>query len=161
MSSTPSSPLGRSFTRNLDTLYQLPRSKGAAANSSYSYVIGQVPSNLALYYLPGRLFLPGMMLVWGALTMLTAATHNPQGVMAIRFFLGMAEASTFAGTHYILGAWYTQRELGKRSGIFTASGLAGTMFGGFIQAGINESLNGAAGLPGWRWLYIVRTRILY
>lgn len=96
------------------------------------------------------------MLIWGALTMLTAAVHNPQGVIAVRFFLGLAESSTFAGTHYILGAWYTQRELGKRSGIFTASGLAGTMFGGFIQAGINGSLDGAQGLPGWRWLYIVR-----
>jgi MFS family permease len=47
--------------------------------------------------------------------------------MAIRFFQGLAESSTFVGTHYILGSWYTERELGKRSGIFTASGLAGTM----------------------------------
>lgn len=53
--------------------------------------------------------------------------------MAIRFFQALAESSTFVGTHYILGAWYTERELGKRSGIFTASGLAGTMFGGLIQ----------------------------
>ncbi|KAI1985015.1 hypothetical protein LOZ51_006549, partial [Ophidiomyces ophidiicola] len=119
------------------------------------YILGQVPSNLALTYVPPRLFFPAMMLLWGGLTMVTAAVQSPQAIMAIRFFLGLAESSTFVGTHYILGSWYTERELGKRSGIFTASGLAGTMFGGFIQTGINSSLHGARGLPGWRWLFIV------
>lgn len=87
--------------------------------------------------------------------MITASVKNPQSIMAIRFFLGLAESSTFVGTHYILGSWYTERELGKRSGIFTASGLAGTMFGGFIQTGIHKSLHGARGMAGWRWLFIV------
>ncbi|EZF35667.1 hypothetical protein H101_00799 [Trichophyton interdigitale H6] len=119
------------------------------------YVLGQVPSNLALYRLKPRYFLPGMMVIWGGLTMATAGVHNPQGIMVIRFFLGLAESSTFVGTHYILGSWYTERELGKRSGIFTASGLAGTMFGGFIQTGINSSLHMKGGLPGWRWLFII------
>ncbi|KAL4988854.1 major facilitator superfamily domain-containing protein [Aspergillus falconensis] len=119
------------------------------------YIIGQVPSNLALTYLRPRVFFPAMVLCWGCLTMVTAAVHSPQSIMAIRFFLGVAEASTFSGTHFILGSWYTERELGKRSGIFTASGLAGQMFGGFIQTGIHSSLDGAAGLSGWRWLFII------
>lgn len=119
------------------------------------YIVGQVPSNLALTYVRPRIFLPAMTILWAGLTMITAAVHNPQGIMAIRFFLGVAESSTFVGTHYILGAWYTERELGKRSGIFTASGLAGTMFGGFIQTGIHSSLDGARGMSGWRWLFIV------
>ncbi|KAL4890648.1 major facilitator superfamily domain-containing protein [Aspergillus ambiguus] len=119
------------------------------------YILGQIPSNLAITYCRPRIFFPAMILLWGALTMVTAAVHNPQGIMAIRFFLGLAEASTFAGTHYILGSWYTESELGKRSGIFTASGLAGTMFGGFIQTGIHSSLDGAQGLSGWRWLFII------
>ncbi|KAF2455596.1 pantothenate transporter [Lineolata rhizophorae] len=119
------------------------------------YVIGQVPSNIGLYYIKPRIFLPSMMVIWGGLTMVTAAVHNPQSIMAIRFFLALAESSTFVGTHYILGSWYTERELGKRSGIFTSSGLAGTMIGGFIQTGIHGSLDGACGLSGWRWLFIV------
>ncbi|KAJ5241700.1 Pantothenate transporter liz1 [Penicillium citrinum] len=119
------------------------------------YIVGQLPSNLAVTYWRPHLFFPSMMVIWGALTMVTAAVHNPQGIMAIRFFLGLAESSTFVGTHYILGSWYTEKELGKRSGIFTASGLAGTMFGGFIQTGIQSSLDGARGLSGWRWLFII------
>ncbi|KAF2143567.1 uncharacterized protein K452DRAFT_317051 [Aplosporella prunicola CBS 121167] len=119
------------------------------------YIIGQIPSNLALHYIAPRLFFPSMMLAWGGLTMLTAAAQQPQHIMAIRFFQGIAESSTFVGTHYILGSWFTERELGKRSGIFTASGLAGTMFGGFIQSGIQASLHRKAGLNGWRWLFII------
>ncbi|PNY29648.1 Pantothenate transporter liz1 [Tolypocladium capitatum] len=119
------------------------------------YVLGQVPSNLSLYYFKPQIWFPLMMLLWGGLTMVTASAHNPQSIMAIRFFQGMCEASTFVGTHYVLGAWYTERELGKRSGIFTSSGLAGTMIGGFIQTGIYRSMNGRNGLSGWRWLFIV------
>jgi ACS family pantothenate transporter-like MFS transporter len=96
-----------------------------------------------------------MMILWGCLTMITASVKNPQSIMVIRFFQGICEASTFVGTHYILGAWYTERELGKRSGIFTSSGLAGTLIGGFIQTGIYKSLNGRLGLAGWRWLFII------
>nr|XP_036575540.1 pantothenate transporter [Colletotrichum truncatum]KAF6782129.1 pantothenate transporter [Colletotrichum truncatum] len=119
------------------------------------YVIGQVPSNLSLHYVKPRFWFPLMMVIWGGLTMCTASVHSPKSIMAIRFFQGLAEASTFVGTHYILGAWYTERELGKRSGIFTASGLAGTFFGGFIQTGIHSSMDGLHGLSGWRWLFII------
>lgn len=107
-----------------------------------------IPCNIALYYIRPRIFFPSMTVVWAALTMVTAAAKRPQDVMAIRFFVGVAESSTFIGTHYILGSWYTEKELGKRSGLFTSSGLAGTMFGGFIQAGIYKSMNGLSGLAG-------------
>lgn len=94
-------------------------------------------------------------LAWAGLTMATAAAQKPEHIMAIRFFQAMFEASTFVGTHYILGSWYTEKELGKRSGIFTASGLAGTMIGGFIQTGIHSSMDGLNGLSGWRWLFVI------
>ncbi|KAJ3575155.1 hypothetical protein NP233_g1289 [Leucocoprinus birnbaumii] len=76
-------------------------------------------------------------------------------VYAIRFFQGMAESSTFVGTHYILGSWYKSAELGKRSGIFTSSGLIGTLFSGILQAAVYKHLNGRSGLTGWRWLFII------
>lgn len=117
--------------------------------------MGQIPSNLSLHYVKPRIWFPLMMVLWGGLTMVTASAHKPQSIMEIRFFQGICEASTFVGTHYILGAWYTERELGKRSGIFTSSGLTGTMIGGFIQTGLNRSLDGRGGLSGWRWLFII------
>ncbi|KAI1175800.1 major facilitator superfamily domain-containing protein [Nemania sp. FL0916] len=119
------------------------------------YVVGQIPANLSLHYVRPRIFFPVCMVVWAALTMVTASVHNPQSVAAIRFFQGIFEATTFVGTHYILGSWYTERELGKRSGIFTSSGLAGTLIGGYIQTGIQTNLHQRNGLSGWRWLFII------
>ncbi|KAF4122165.1 MFS transporter, ACS family, pantothenate transporter, partial [Geosmithia morbida] len=119
------------------------------------YVIGQIPSNMALHYWRPRYFFPLTMLLWGALTMVTASAQRPQSIMAIRFFQGIFESTSFVGAHYILGSWYTEKELGKRSGLFTSSGLAGTLIGGFIQTGIHESLDGRHGLSGWRWLFII------
>ncbi|KAF1914416.1 pantothenate transporter-like protein [Ampelomyces quisqualis] len=119
------------------------------------YTIGQVPCNLALYYVKPRIFFPSCMVAWALLTMVTAAAQKPQHIMAIRFFQALFESSTFVGTHYILGSWYTEKELGKRSGIFTASGLAGTMIGGFLQTGIHSTMDGLQGLTGWRWLFII------
>lgn len=137
------------------------------------YTVGQVPCNIALYYVKPRIFFPACMVclsrapfadgwtinllqvAWAGLTMATAGAQHPRDIMAIRFFQAIFEASTFVGTHYILGSWYTEKELGKRSGIFTSSGLAGTMIGGFIQTGIHSSMNGLSGLSGWRWLFII------
>ena len=119
------------------------------------YIIGQIPANLSLHYVKPRIFFPSCMVVWAALNMVTASAKKPQDIMAIRFFQGIAEATTFVGTHYIFGSWYTERELGKRSGIFTASGLAGTMIGGYIQSGIYKSMHTRHGLSGWRWLFII------
>ncbi|KAF2177686.1 pantothenate transporter-like protein [Zopfia rhizophila CBS 207.26] len=119
------------------------------------YTLGQVPCNIALYYVKPKIFFPTCMVAWAGLTMATAGAQSPRSIMAIRFFQAIFESSTFVGTHYILGSWYTEKELGKRSGIFTASGLAGTMIGGFIQTGIHKSMDGRNGLAGWRWLFVI------
>ena len=75
--------------------------------------------------------------------------------MVIRFFQGFFESSCFVGVQWILGSWYKPSEIGKRTAIFTSSGLAGTMFSGFLQGAIYTNLEGASGLRGWRWLFII------
>ncbi|KAJ0383024.1 hypothetical protein COL922a_011347 [Colletotrichum nupharicola] len=119
------------------------------------YVLGQIPNNLALQKLPPRLYFPACMIAWGLLTLGTGLVHHPWQIMILRFFQAVFESSTFVGCHYILGSWYREDELGKRTAIFTSSGLAGTMFSGFLQGGIHKSLDGVRGLPGWRWLFII------
>lgn len=44
-------------------------------------------------------------------------------------------------------------ELGKRNGILQSAVSIAPIFSGFLQAGIYTSLNGHAGLAGWRWLF--------
>ncbi|RPD80705.1 MFS general substrate transporter [Lentinus tigrinus ALCF2SS1-7] len=119
------------------------------------YIVGMIPNNLMLQVVRPRIWFPAMQIVWGVLTFCTSAAKTVQQIYAIRFFQGIAESSTFVGTHYILGSWYKPGELGKRSGIFTSSGLAGTLFSGLLQAAVYTNLNGTSGRSGWRWLFII------
>ncbi|KAF8450366.1 MFS general substrate transporter [Boletus edulis BED1] len=119
------------------------------------YIIGMIPNNLMLQLVPPRIWFLLMQIVWGVLTFCSSVVQNVQQLYAIRFLQGISEASTFVGTHYILRAWYKSGELGKRSGIFTCSGLAGTLFSGVLQAAVYQHLGGVAGRSGWRWLFVV------
>ena len=123
-------------------------------------ISGIIPNNMLLTYFRPRIFFPTMIIIWAGFTMATASARRPTDIMCIRVFQGYAESCIFSGTHYLLGSWYTEKELGKRSGLFTASGLAGGMFGGFLQSAIHKSMNGLQGLPGWRWLFMVRFRMI-
>lgn len=93
-------------------------------------IIGQVPHGLVIQKIAPRIWFPLMTLVWAGLTMVCAACHNFSQLAAVRFFQGMVEASTYSGTQYILGSWYKGPEVGKRIGLFQASGMVGTMFAG-------------------------------
>lgn len=46
-----------------------------------------------------------MVLVWAALTMASAACKTYGQLCAVRFLMGFAEASTYAGNIYVMGSW--------------------------------------------------------
>ncbi|KAK1522574.1 DszA family Xenobiotic compound monooxygenase [Colletotrichum costaricense] len=73
---------------------------------------------------------------------------------SMRFLLGFLESPFAVGVLTIMGSWYTPRELSKRISIFYSASYAASMFSGYLQAAIYRGLNGAGGLPGWRWLFI-------
>ncbi|RYP22710.1 hypothetical protein DL765_001560 [Monosporascus sp. GIB2] len=118
-------------------------------------VIGQVPHGIILQKVAPRIWLPSMALTWAALTMLTAACRTYPQLCAVRFLQGIAEASTYSGTMYVIGSWYKPREIAKRTAIFTASGQAGSMLAGILTAAIYEGMEGYSGLAGWRWLFLI------
>lgn len=94
--------------------------------------MGQVPHALVIQKVPPRIWFPLMTFLWALLTMVCAACHSFSSLAAVRFFQGMAEASTYSGTQYIIGSWYKGNEAGKRIGLFQASGMVGTMFSGMF-----------------------------
>lgn len=96
-----------------------------------------------------------MVVIWGGLVMVSAACKTYQQLMAVRFFQGLIEASTYCGTLYIIGSWYKPLEIAKRTAIFTASGQAGTMFAGVMMTAIHSGMDGYAGLAGWQWVFLI------
>ena len=80
--------------------------------------------------------------------------HNFSGLMAARWFLGLAEAGLFPGVGYFLSCWYKRSEFGIRMAIFfSAAALAGS-FGGLLAAAIAK-MDGIGGKAGWAWIFIL------
>ncbi|KAI0482282.1 MFS general substrate transporter [Xylariaceae sp. FL0804] len=118
-------------------------------------IIGPIPSNILLTFIPPRLFLPGMELIWGLVTIGTYAVKDVNQLYPLRFVVGFLEGSSFTGMQYILGSWYKKTEIGKRTAIFSCAAYVGTMISGYIQSGVLASLDGHGGLPAWRWVFII------
>lgn len=94
------------------------------------YIIGQLPSQIIITKVRPSIWLPTAELAWGFLVMGMAGAKNIQTLYALRFFVGLLEASAYPGIMTLLGNWYTPAELGKRACIFQASSSAAQMFSG-------------------------------
>lgn len=46
-----------------------------------------------------------MVIIWAGLTMCSAACKTYAQLCAVRFLMGLIEASTYTGTLYIIGSW--------------------------------------------------------
>jgi ACS family pantothenate transporter-like MFS transporter len=66
-----------------------------------------------------------------------------------------ANCMNSVGAQFILGSWYKKSELGTRTAVFCIFGHLGTMAGGWIQAGLLQTLAGNGGLPAWKWIFII------
>ena len=113
-----------------------------------SYALFEPLTNVLLKRLRPSIFLPSIMMVWG-LTMVTMGlTHDWQGLMAARFFLGVAEAGLFPGINYYLSCWYKRDEFGIRAAIFFSAAAVSGSFGGLLAAAIGK-MAGIGGKSGW------------
>ncbi|ESK98227.1 pantothenate transporter liz1 [Moniliophthora roreri MCA 2997] len=120
-----------------------------------AYAIFQIPGTLIVTRVRPSIYLFICEIGWGAFTFAQAGAKNSNQMYAFRFCVGAFEASFFPSILYLMGSWYNKHELAKRSAIFHLCGSLGSSFGGYLQAAVYTTLNGAHGIPGWRWLYIV------
>lgn len=117
--------------------------------------IGQLPHGIIVQKIAPHIWFPSMVVVWAILTMVSAAVKNVAQLCVIRFFLGLAEASTYSGAIYVMGAWYKPDEIAKRTALFSASGQVGTMFAGVMMAAIYKGMEGMGSLGGWQWVFLI------
>lgn len=71
-----------------------------------SYIIFEVPSNLACKWIGPGWFLPFLTLGFGAMSLVFAYVQNLQQACAVRFLLGMFESGVMPGMSYYLSRWY-------------------------------------------------------
>ncbi|KAI9246511.1 major facilitator superfamily domain-containing protein [Phascolomyces articulosus] len=118
------------------------------------YLIMQIPSNMLLSKLRPSIYLPSLELIWCILTLAMACVQSVNQIYVIRVLLGLFEAGFFPGIVFLIGTWYTKRELGKRMALLTICGSFGNGISGVIQAMMLKTMDGYAGISGWRWMFV-------
>jgi len=119
-----------------------------------TYVLAEVPSNLALERYGARLWIARIMLTWGVLSAFTAFVQGPITFYLIRLLLGAAEAGFFPGIIFFLTTWVPPSYRGRFLGSFMAAMPLASVVGSPVS-GLLLGLDGVLGLHGWQWLFII------
>jgi len=101
------------------------------------------------------LYLPFLMAVWGVLTCIMAVVQHYHHLIVLRVFVGIMEAGFAPGILLIFSSWYKRDEQSKRFAVFMSAAILSGAFGGLLAGAITGGLEGAHGIRGWRWLFIV------
>lgn len=118
------------------------------------YFLCEVPSNLILTRVGARRWFARILFSWGAVTVAMAAIRSPTAFYVLRFLLGAAEAGLYPGVIFFLTRWYPQHHLARVLGLFLLAQPFALIITGPLSGAL-LGLDGAAGLRGWQWLFIV------
>ncbi|KND87710.1 putative transporter [Tolypocladium ophioglossoides CBS 100239] len=119
------------------------------------YILMQLPSNMLITRVRPSLYLATSVLLWGIMSTCNATAYNFAQLVVTRFILGFVEAPFFPGAVFLMSSWYTRAELTRRIAWFFCGNALANMFGGLIAYGVLKDLDGASGIAGWRWLFII------
>lgn len=118
------------------------------------YIIFEIPSNILLKKLKPHVWLSGCMFLFGLVTICQGLVQSYGGLLATRFFLGLAETGMFPGSFYLIGMWYKRSEAQRRFSFFFGSTSLAGAFGGLLASAIGK-MDGMRGHRGWRWIFIL------
>ncbi len=118
------------------------------------YAVLEVPSNLLLRRVGARRWLARIMVSWGVVAAGACLARGDWSFWAQRVLLGVAEAGFFPGVVLYLATWFPRAERGRVIGTFYF-GLPLALVLGSPVGGALLALDGALGLHGWQWLFLV------
>jgi MFS family permease len=119
------------------------------------YAIFEVPSNLILHRVGARRWLSRIMVTWGLVAAAMLLVHGPTSFYVLRFLLGVAEAGFFPGLILYLTYWFPDRNRSTATGMMYWGLPLAYILGG-PASGVLLEMDGAAGLTGWQWMFLVQ-----
>lgn len=155
------SNVGTAYVNGMKEYYQMDGNQYNYMHTLWTvgYIIGQIPSNLILHRVSARFYLAALELTWAFLTLLLVVPTSLNGIYALRFLIGLTESGYFPGIQYIIGSWYSKKELTKRSTFFACAGSAAGLVSGPLQQAILESEWAQFGLKPFQWMFVIDTMV--
>jgi MFS family permease len=125
----------------------------SAAIFYLGFICGAYPSIVLAQRYPIERVMFGIVCLWGACLMCTAAVNSYQGLYTQRFFLGMLESGVSPAWMLVVGGWYKKQEQAFRMGAwYSATGYV-SIIAPLINYGLGH-IHGSLGSP-WRYMYLV------
>jgi MFS family permease len=119
------------------------------------YFLFEVPSNIIMHKVGGRVWIASIMITWAILSVAMIFVTSPTVFYVLRFFLGVAEAGFFPGIVLYLTYWFPAQRRSRMNALFMIGIPVAGVVGGPLSGWILNSMNGLNGLPGWQWLFLV------
>ena len=119
------------------------------------YFLFEIPSNLLLMKIGARATISRIMILWGLLSCSMMFMKSEWTFYTLRFLLGAAEAGFFPGVILFLTYWFPSSRRAKATAMFYAAvpiaGIVGPPISGYIMS----AMDGAAGLRGWQYMFLL------
>ena len=119
------------------------------------YILFEVPSNMLLQRIGAPKTIMRIMVLWGVMSVAMAAVSSPLQFYVLRFLLGVGEAGFMPGILFYLSGWVPASQRARFTALFMIAIPVSGVIGGPISGGIMHFLDGASGLKGWQWLFIL------
>jgi MFS family permease len=119
-----------------------------------SYIIFEIPSNIACKWVGPGWFIPAITLGFGICSLGTAFVQNIHSASGVRFLLGMFEAGMMPGIAYYMSRWYRRSELAFRLSLYIVMAPLAGAFGGLLASAILR-LSHFGNLHAWRMIFAI------
>src|SRR5215510_229964 len=126
------------------------------------YFLLEIPGTLIVERWSARKWIARIMISWGIVASMMGfigmgwmnVISAKQQFYSLRFMLGLAEAGFFPGVVVYLSHWFRPEDRARAKAKFMIGIPISTVLGVPISRAIMENISWA-GLPGWRWVYIL------
>jgi MFS family permease len=119
------------------------------------YVLFEIPSNLMLPRIGARRTLSRIMVLWGLTSAGMMFVRDETTFYLLRFLLGVFEAGFAPGMIFYLTYWYGPRRMAGVMAIVMLAGPIGGIVGSPLSTWLMTAFDGAHGLAGWQWMFVV------
>ena len=119
-----------------------------------SYALLEIPSNLALHRVGPRVWITRITVTWGAVSAAMMFVQNETSFYLLRLLLGAAEAGLVPALMYMVTLWFSQKHRVTMVGLIYTAPCIGALVGSPLSGALME-LDGAGGLHGWQWMFLI------
>jgi len=127
------------------------------ANSIFyiGYVACEIPSNLLMVRYGARIWIARILISWGLASAATMFVVGANSLYIVRFLVGVLEAGFVPGVLLYLTYWIPNSHRARANGYLMMAQPVAMALGAGVSGLILDNLNGALGLQGWRWLFLL------